>query len=451
MGIVNAENITDVVIASLGKHGDITDRQREIMTSLIRHMHGFIKDVKLQHSEFLEACAYLARAGKLCDDNRQEFILLGDILGVEVLVDMMTNPVEGNESESTVLGPFYRENPPVLPKGASTIHKHYDNEETVWFEGYVRDEHGRGVAGVTLDVWEDAPNGIYENLDPDQPEYNLRGRFETDENWPLRLRRRSPSPLSDPERRDGGRAAALHGPPPEPARPHALHHLEGRLPPADQPDLRRRQQVARRRQRLRGEGEPHRQVQARREGARHRPALQLRLRAEIGGRGSRPWLPSNSPYLPVIWPPVFRGPFFVGTDPVTSAPGRTPVNFKQLTYFMAVAEELHFGRAAERLDMAQPPLSRQIKQLEEELGAVLFNRGRSSITLTQAGETALERDNRSCGSSRTRGSRCAGLARGPRGGSGSGSWDRRPTGSCPTSSSPIRANLPGGEPEPRYR
>lgn len=62
------------------------------------------------------------------------------------------------------------------------------------------------------------------------------------------------------------------------------------------------------------------------------------------------------------------------------------MNLKQLEYFIALAEELHFGRAAERLGMAQPPLSRQIKQIEETLGALLFNRGRNAITLTQAGE-----------------------------------------------------------------
>lgn len=67
------------------------------------------------------------------------------------------------------------------------------------------------------------------------------------------------------------------------------------------------------------------------------------------------------------------------------------MNLKQLEYFIALAEELHFGRAAERLGMAQPPLSRQIKQIEEDLGALLFNRGRNAITLTQAGERLYQR------------------------------------------------------------
>ena len=223
MGIVNQDNITDVVIDSLGKHGDITDRQRELATGLIKHLHGFIKDVKLQHDEFLFVCDYLARAGKLSNDNRQEFILLGDILGVEVLVDMMTNPVEGNESESTVLGPFYRENPPVLPKGASTIQKHYDNEETAYFEGYIKDENGNGIAGVTLDVWEDAPNGIYENLDPDQPEYNLRGRFETDENGHYAFVAVRPVPYPIPEDETAGELIRFMGH--HPMRPGHMHFI----------------------------------------------------------------------------------------------------------------------------------------------------------------------------------------------------------------------------------
>ena len=158
------------------------------LDAAIKHLHGFCKDVTLTHSEFIEACMFLARAGAICDDKRQEFILLGDILGVEVLCDMLTNPVTGSESESTVLGPFYRENPPVLPHGASTAQKHFDNEETVFMEGYIKDTSGRPLAGVTLDIWEDAPNGLYENHDHDQPDYNLRGRFETDENGYFALR-----------------------------------------------------------------------------------------------------------------------------------------------------------------------------------------------------------------------------------------------------------------------
>jgi protocatechuate 3,4-dioxygenase beta subunit len=179
--------------------------------------------VNLTHGEFIEACMFLARAGAVCDDKRQEFILLGDILGVEVLCDMLTNPVTGTESESTVLGPFYRENPPVLPHGASTAQKHFDNEETVFMEGYIKDTSGRPLAGVTLDIWEDAPNGLYENHDHDQPDYNLRGRFETDENGYFALRALRPVPYPIPADETAGELLRFMGH--HPNRPGHLHFI----------------------------------------------------------------------------------------------------------------------------------------------------------------------------------------------------------------------------------
>lgn len=220
---VTIDNVTDMVIGSLGKHGEITERQRVIMTSLIRHLHGFCKEVNLQHEEFLAACDYLARAGHVCDDKRQEFILLGDILGVEVLVDMLTHPIEGSESESTVLGPFYRENPPVLPKGGSTVQKHFEGEETVYFEGHVRDLHGRPLEGVVMDVWEDAPNGLYENHDPDQPDFNLRGRFMTDSNGHYAFRALRPVPYPIPDNETAGELLRFMGH--HPYRPGHMHFI----------------------------------------------------------------------------------------------------------------------------------------------------------------------------------------------------------------------------------
>ncbi len=220
---VTIENVTETVIGSLGENGPITARNRVVLSALIKHLHDFCRDVTLTHEEFLFACDYLGRAGAICDDKRQEFILLGDILGVEVLVDMLTHPVTGDASESTVLGPFYRENPPVLPKGASTVQKHFEDEESVYFEGTVSNAAGKPIANVTLDVWEDAPNGLYENHDPNQPDFNLRGRFETDENGHFAFRAVRPVPYPIPDNETAGellRAMGHH-----PNRPGHIHFI----------------------------------------------------------------------------------------------------------------------------------------------------------------------------------------------------------------------------------
>lgn len=223
MSAVTTDTVTDVVIEALGKSGPITPRNRVILTALIRHLHDFARDVKLQHDEFLFACDFLARAGQLSDDKRQEFILLSDILGLEVLVDMLSHDGEEGASESTVLGPFYRENPPVLPVGASISQMSFENEETLFFEGHVRDVAGNPIEGALVDVWEDAPNGLYENHAPDQPDYNLRGRLQTDANGYYAFRAVLPVAYPIPDDHTAGeliRAMGHH-----PMRPSHMHFM----------------------------------------------------------------------------------------------------------------------------------------------------------------------------------------------------------------------------------
>ncbi|MBT9385094.1 hydroxyquinol 1,2-dioxygenase [Pseudooceanicola sp. CBS1P-1] len=175
---ITLENITEAVVASLG--AEIPARNREILESALKHIHLFMKDVNLSYDEWMEAMEWMRRAGDISSDARNEFILISDILGVEVLADMIDKKPTHNETISTVLGPFYRDNPPVLPKGASIIQKDFEGQETVRVSGQIRDTDGTPVPGVTIDVWEDAPNGLYEQQDPDQPDFNLRGRLETD-------------------------------------------------------------------------------------------------------------------------------------------------------------------------------------------------------------------------------------------------------------------------------
>lgn len=179
MSNVTLQNITEIVINSISEK--TPSRNRQLISSLLHHAHDFCKENKVTHQEFIAACEWLRRAGEISNEKRNEFILIGDILGIEVLVDMLDHAVTEGESESTVLGPFFRENAPEMPKGASIIQAPHDGAATIRVRGTVRDVNNQPLPGVTIDVWEDAPNGLYEQQDEAQPEYNLRGKFTTDD------------------------------------------------------------------------------------------------------------------------------------------------------------------------------------------------------------------------------------------------------------------------------
>ena len=173
---LSIESFTDNVINSMGPK--TPPRVREVMTALIRHLHDFAREVNLTTEEWLLGVEVLNRTGRMSDEKRNEMILMSDVVGLESLVDALDHRSQGQETESAVLGPFYRENAPKLPLGATVVQGGKPGE-SVLVNGRIASSDGTPIAGAVIDVWETAPNGLYEQQDPDQPDMNLRGRFET--------------------------------------------------------------------------------------------------------------------------------------------------------------------------------------------------------------------------------------------------------------------------------
>lgn len=170
------EQITQNVVESMADAPNA--RLKAVMTSLIRHLHACIREVELTQEEWGQAIQFLTRTGQMCDDKRQEFILLSDVSGVTMLVDAINHRTVGEETESTIFGPFYREGAKELPMGA-TISQDGRGEPAVVM-GRVLSSDGMPVPNALLDVWETDENGLYEQQDPEQPDMNLRGKFRTD-------------------------------------------------------------------------------------------------------------------------------------------------------------------------------------------------------------------------------------------------------------------------------
>lgn len=169
MRTVTKDNITDVFIGYMGP--DTDPRLREIMTSLVTHLHAFARETQLTHSEWQIGLEFLEKSGLMCDDDRHEFVLLSDVLGLSSLVDMINTKPGG--TSSSVLGPFHVMGAPDLPVGGD-LRGDFDAPVLI-SEGIVKDQDGKPIEGAKIDIWQTAPNGLYASQDDDQDVYSFHG------------------------------------------------------------------------------------------------------------------------------------------------------------------------------------------------------------------------------------------------------------------------------------
>lgn len=173
------ETAADAVIESFGPSTD--PRLREILTSLVRHLHGFARDVELTIPEWERAIDFLTRTGQKCDDKRQEFILLSDVLGLSMLTETITNRTAGSSAATaaTVLGPFHVVKSPVKELGDSIDSVGTGTPCVV--TGRVVSTDGTPLPHAVLDVWQANDQGFYDVQQPEvQEEGNGRGLFTAD-------------------------------------------------------------------------------------------------------------------------------------------------------------------------------------------------------------------------------------------------------------------------------
>ncbi len=203
MTAMTPDQLTEQVLAA---YADTPDpRLRQLLASLIRHLHAFAVENRLTRQEWLAGVEFLTATGQKCDDERQEFILLSDVLGFSSLVDLI-NAADG-ATESTVLGPFYVPGAPVRAMG-ERIGRPEDGSPAL-VRGQVTNPAGVPLDGATLDVWQSSGNGLYDTQDPQQPSFNLRGVFVTGPDGAYQFR--AIRPVSYPIPTDGPVGGLLRG------------------------------------------------------------------------------------------------------------------------------------------------------------------------------------------------------------------------------------------------
>jgi catechol 1,2-dioxygenase len=178
MIIGDQNEVTVAVLSAIEKTPD--PRLREILTSMIKHLHGFIREARLSEEEFQQACNFIVRLGQKSDVSHNEVVLMAGSLGVSSLVCLLNNGNKGQtETSASMLGPFWRLNSPVTENGGSIVRSPTPGS-ALFADCVVVDGNGAPIADAIVDVWQSSTEGLYENQDPTQADMNLRGQFRTD-------------------------------------------------------------------------------------------------------------------------------------------------------------------------------------------------------------------------------------------------------------------------------
>ncbi len=221
MIIDREEQVTEAVLAETKRIAD--PRLKQIIQSLIRHLHSFARDVRLTEQEFNAAINLVTALGQRTTESHNETRLIAGSLGLSTLVCLMNNA----GTSAGLLGPFWRQGAPHVENGGSIVRSPTPGTP-LFFTGHVRDTEGKPIDGANVDVWHASTKGLYENQDPAQAEWNLRGRFTTNEQGDFWYRSIKPSGYPVPA---GGPTELLlnvqHRHPFRPAHLHALIYKEG--------------------------------------------------------------------------------------------------------------------------------------------------------------------------------------------------------------------------------
>jgi hydroxyquinol 1,2-dioxygenase len=210
------QRVVDDVLASF--EGAESVRLKQIMQSLTRHLHDFVREVRLTQDEWQSGIDFLTAAGRITDERRQEFILLSDVLGLSMQTIAVNNEAAGDATEATVVGPFFIEDSPEIPLGGDLAFG--ASGEPCWVEGVVLDQAGTPVPGARIEVWEADEDGFYDVQYGDKRVAG-RGHLFADEAGHYRFWAVTPTPYPIPS--DGPVGAMLEAVGRSPMRASHLH------------------------------------------------------------------------------------------------------------------------------------------------------------------------------------------------------------------------------------